>query len=116
MNYSWPGNVRELENIIESGMNFVDQNEEILDIEHIPRYIRDKLTKETKDVDSYSLSPYKNVTLREAIQDFEKKTIMAALENNNWHMTNAAEDLGILRQNLYHKMKSYSIQKPHNKN
>lgn len=116
MNYSWPGNVRELENIIESGMNFVDQNEEILDIEHIPRYIRDKLTKETKDVDSYSLSPYKNVTLREAIQDFEKKTIMAALENNNWHMTNAAEDLGILRQNLYHKMKSYSIEKPHNKN
>ncbi|MEL7563818.1 MAG: sigma 54-interacting transcriptional regulator [Dehalobacterium sp.] len=110
MNYSWPGNVRELEHIIESGMNFVGQNDETLHIDHIPQYFIDKIIKGQKTT-SRRLN-HKRVKLSMAVREYEKSLILEALENNDWNMTRAAEDLGILRQNLYHKMKGYNIEKP----
>lgn len=109
MNYFWPGNIRELENVIESGMNFVGLNDKVLDVAHIPRYIRDKLEKGKTKVSRQS-NQYNGLKLREAMQAFERGVILEALENNHWNRTRAAEDLGILRQNLYHKMKEYNIE------
>ncbi|MCR6544348.1 sigma 54-interacting transcriptional regulator [Dehalobacterium formicoaceticum] len=106
--YYWPGNVRELENIIESGMNFVEHQDDELDLEHLPMYFQERLLK-TKEISKYM--PGIQGTLRSNLQEFEKRLIYDALLRNSWNITRTAQELGILRQNLQHKIKVLNLQK-----
>lgn len=109
--YDWPGNVRELQNIVECGMNFVGVQDYCLDVTHFPhdtllKISRDKIKKD------YWRPSYSSMTLKEVLRTTEKNRILDALEQNRWNITHAAEELGILRQNLNKKMKEYDIRKP----
>ncbi|MEL7563307.1 MAG: sigma 54-interacting transcriptional regulator [Dehalobacterium sp.] len=112
--YSWPGNVRELENIIESSMNFVETNESILKIEHLPNYFRERILKEKE----YSTTAGENTplpeeshmgTLRESLMQYEKKIIEETLKKHNGHISKTADELGIWRQNLHYRIKRFGI-------
>lgn len=109
LEYNWPGNVRELESIIESAMNFVSRNDDILKIIHIPSYYRERLQQSKKPE---IINSHQRATLREALKSTERQVIINALQSNNWNVTKAAETLGILRQNLNHKMKEYNLSRP----
>ncbi len=106
--YYWPGNVRELENIIESAMNFVEHQEEELDMKHLPMYFQERLLK-TKGISKYI--PGIKGTLRSNLLEYEKSMILDALLRNNWNITRTAKELGILRQNLQHKIKTFNLKK-----
>lgn len=107
--YNWPGNVRELESIIESAMNFISRNDETLQMVHIPSYYRERLQRSSTPS---NLHPCNDLSLKETLRNTERQIIMEALQTNNWNITKAAEQLGILRQNLNHKMKEYNLPKP----
>jgi arginine utilization regulatory protein len=110
--YSWPGNVRELESIIESAMNFVSNNDDTLQMIHIPSYYRERLQQPRSSRSSINISIGNGLTLREKLKNTERHLILEALENNNWNITRAAKDLGIRRQNLHHKIKEFNLSKP----
>ncbi|MGI6679012.1 MAG: sigma-54 interaction domain-containing protein [Dehalobacterium sp.] len=102
-NYSWPGNVRELENLIECGMHFVAPTEEILQLNHFPDYIKEKLLggkeKEMEDLKTYD-------SLHSILLEVEKRVVRECLERNKGNVTRAARDLGISRQSLHYKIKN----------
>ncbi|MEL7565861.1 MAG: sigma 54-interacting transcriptional regulator [Dehalobacterium sp.] len=112
--YTWPGNVRELENIIESSMNLIESNETTLKIEHIPGYFRERIFNEeqrasTADNGAESSEISHISSLREALLQYEKKLIEESLKRHKGHITKAAQDLGIWRQNLHYRIKRFGI-------
>ncbi len=93
---SFPGNVRELRNIIERAVALCDA----------PWISPAELLLEDEGREDVSTS-----TLRESIEEAERKTILKALVENNHKINQAAAALGISRKNLWEKMKRYNIDK-----
>jgi two-component system response regulator AtoC len=50
-------------------------------------------------------------TLKQSIEDAERRAILAALAENDHKITQAATALGISRKNLWQKMKRYQLEK-----
>lgn len=95
LQYDYPGNVRELKNIIERLV--VLSSGGMIVKEDLPEHF-----VQSKDM-STSLKDYREQT--------EKIFIIKALEKNNYHMTQTAEDLGISRRQLFNKIEKYQIEK-----
>lgn len=52
-------------------------------------------------------------SLREAIADFEKAVLIAALKNWRWKKVKTSKSLGISLKTLGEKMRLYKLEKPH---
>lgn len=92
---SFPGNVRELKNMIERAVALCDgqwigSSDLMFEQEH----------HETGAT-----------TMKESIEEAERKAIYNALAENDGIINQAADDLGISRKNLWEKMKRYAIKK-----
>ncbi|NIM19805.1 MAG: response regulator [Candidatus Latescibacteria bacterium] len=102
LTYDWPGNVRELKNVIERAM-LLDAEDEIL-IEHLPPEIQGLASEERKEeASSAFLASFFPMTLREV----ERIQIQRTLEQTNGNKSRAASILGISRQTLREKLKSF---------
>jgi transcriptional regulator with PAS, ATPase and Fis domain len=97
--YPWPGNVRELANSIDRAVVFCDTRQ-ILP-EHLPENIRDEAKRNF-------LLTVRDTSLASA----EAALVLKVLEEKSWHLSQAAEALGIARGTLYSKMERYRIRKP----
>jgi transcriptional regulator with PAS, ATPase and Fis domain len=97
--YDWPGNIRELENVLESTINFINQDK-IIHVHNLPA----RITGNTQ-AGCYSLQQ----ELKEAIDVFEKKFIENALYHNRNNKFRTAEMLGISRTSLYEKLVKYVL-------
>jgi len=99
IDYSWPGNVRELKHCIEYMLNVSEH--EWLDIGDLPLFLKQA-----------PINPHRNkpeiLTLREHVEDCEKKLISKALSLTSGNVKKAASLLDIPRQTLQYKMKKYS--------
>jgi DNA-binding NtrC family response regulator len=107
--HDYPGNVRELENLIERSVvlssgeviNDVDLELDLPDevptlFEFVPQNVEE--LKETKRF------------LREkAVEPLEKAFALNALERNNWNVTRAAENTGMLRPNFQALMRKFGL-------
>lgn len=92
----FPGNVRELKNIIERAVVLCDG----------PWISASDLL--TLDSSTHDIS---TTTLRQSIEEAERKAINKALSENAGKINLAAGSLGISRKNLWEKMKRYGIEK-----
>jgi DNA-binding NtrC family response regulator len=104
--HTWPGNVRELQNAIERALTVCDQEE--IQPSHLPPAVLHSTaappptaapTSDTSTTDN----------LVEAVEQFERAMICAALEKCNWNKTRAATALGITRRILSYKMQNLGI-------
>jgi len=103
--YDWPGNVRELKNVIERAM-LLDAQDALL-VAHLPPEIRGGAPLDMPVVTRASAasvtSPFFPMTLR----DVERIQIERTLEQTNGNKSRAAAILGISRQTLREKLKSF---------
>lgn len=94
--YDWPGNIRELENIIERAINIIETDNKIQP-KHLPIDIIGKIDiEETK-------------SLRELMEEAEKKVLEDYLEFVGNNKSKAAKLLRISRTALYEKIDKYGI-------
>lgn len=98
--YDWPGNVRELQNAVQQYLTL--EKMEFLELSHEPM-------PKIKEFKAQSLLPGKSMTLTEQIQQVEKQIIQECLEQNKWHKTKTANQLGIDRRSLFRKIKALGL-------
>ncbi len=101
--YNWPGNIRELENIIERAINMTDS--ESIELQHLPAFMIANKQEEVHEIPSL-------ISLRTAVEDVEKTTILNSLKAVGFNKLKAAKILGISRTSLYEKMEKYHIETP----
>ena len=104
--YHWPGNVRELENAIERAVVLCKSRH--IAPEDLPASVMEGQTPGTTS--STGEIPYKPISLRDALEEPERRIIEAALKANNWNRQETAEVLQINRTTLYKKMKHFGLE------
>jgi len=109
--YPFPGNVRELENTIERAVVLVEGD--IISKEDLE--LAEGEEQEAPLGGGYvptsaeELKEMKRHVRGKAVENIEKAFVMSSLERNNWNVTRAAEETGILRPNFQGMMKRLGI-------
>jgi two-component system, NtrC family, nitrogen regulation response regulator NtrX len=97
--YAWPGNVRELRNLMERLVLMTPGAR--IRAEDLPEELRRGARRD--DV---------GTSLEEARRDFEREFLMARLQENGWNISRTAEAIGLARESLSRKMRSFQIRAP----
>jgi two-component system response regulator AtoC len=106
--YDWPGNVRELRNLMERGA--VLSNGSMVTDEFVRSIVplqgvetqAAPVFDEPGDVDP-------DLSLGEAVERFERRMILRALDDTNDNKAEAARRLGISERNLWYKLKKHGL-------
>lgn len=101
--YDYPGNVRELENIIMAAVSMAD-DEHVLDADAID--LGSEYKGSEPGIGGFAAS---SSTLSEYLAGIEETVIRRSLVTNEGNVSKTAKELGMLRQNLQHKMRKYGI-------
>jgi Nif-specific regulatory protein len=101
--YEWPGNVRQLENELERAVTLVEDKTFIK-----PSDLSEEVYKFIENTQTIQLLRRKT-TLKEAMDEVERKFIHDVLEECNWNQTQASRELGLSRQGLIKKLKRYNL-------
>ena len=102
--YPWPGNVRELRNVVERMLVLFGQHNTIL-ADHLPREFQ------PTHPEVPLVAVREDLTLSEAVGNFERQLVENALREANGVQTRAAEILGTTRRILKYRMEKLNIQR-----
>lgn len=102
--YDWPGNVRELENVIKR-FTILCENP-VVYFDDLPENMRE-CNRSIQPVEEVIIE--KELNLHEAVQNYEKRIILEALEKSNWVKSKAAKLLNINRTTLVAKIKKQNL-------
>lgn len=103
LNYNYPGNIRELENILEHAV--IVCREDIIQSQDLPEYLQSRQTMDRADVSE-------RISVAHNTKNNERKKILQALQDNDWHRQKTARALGIDRTTLWRKMRQFGIFTP----
>ncbi len=105
LRYAWPGNVRELENVIERVLVLSDHDP--IGLEDLPEQVRMGRAVEPSSIQQQVLQQRKSLT--DAVDEFEREIIQAALQHVDFNQTRAADLLGTTRRILKYRMDKLGI-------
>jgi DNA-binding NtrC family response regulator len=110
-NFSYPGNVRELENMIERAVVLAEGD--IIRNEDLELWDSTNTTSscmiERIPMNSEELKEMKRHIRDHAFESLESIFVRNALDRNDWNVTRAAEETGILRPNFQSMMKKLGV-------
>ncbi|MCG1029869.1 sigma 54-interacting transcriptional regulator [Virgibacillus halodenitrificans] len=104
--YNWPGNIRELENVIGRAMIYMDINEEVIQLEHLPGL--GVTTKVSNQSTVNDLTEAQSLQL--AVERYERSYIAKIFEKNNFNKTKTAKELKISIRSLYYKLEKHQLE------
>jgi len=107
IHYDWPGNVRELENTIERVVILLDGD--FITPQDLPEKFQN-LTRE--NIPQEIIIPDEGISLEEAVNEFERKLILQALQKTGWVKNKAARLLNLNRTTLIEKIKRQNLHPP----
>lgn len=108
--YRWPGNVRELRNVVERVSILCDS--ERIEARHLPPEIRQIPIQATAVSLPSTWAEFKNLKqqVREvAVQEMERRFLLAALQRSDGNVSKAAESVGMQRTNFHALMRKHGL-------
>jgi two-component system, NtrC family, response regulator HydG len=108
IHYPWYGNIRELENCLERA--FIVCHDAIIQPEHLPPEIE-------RRPNSTGLAPVSTHnaltgTSESSSEELDRNRVLEALERTDWNVAKSARILGIARNTLYQRIRSYKLPRP----
>ncbi|KIH81594.1 sigma-54-dependent Fis family transcriptional regulator [Pseudomonas batumici] len=97
--FEWPGNVRQMRTVLRTLAALCEDGR--IGLEDLPALIR----QARPGVVAVAVDEPSGTPLEEA----ERLTLLNALEQQRWHMTHTAEQLGVSRNTLYRKLRKHGI-------
>ena len=117
--HPFTGNVRELVNIIERAVVLTQSlliQPEDLEIDKQDEEFSELVLEEVP-ADAESLKEAKKQVREKAVEPIERAFLLNALEQNDWNVTRAAEEVGMLRPNFQAMLRKRGISiKEHSQN
>ena len=109
--HTWPGNIRELRNVIERAVLLAEGA--AVEPEHLPiDKMQGRAAAGRARTDSAAPAPAAAGTLRDEVDEVERRRILAALEEHAGNQTRAARQLGISRNTLAARLEQFGIPRP----
>lgn len=124
--YDWPGNVRELENVVERAMILGEGS--VIRVEDLPEEVRRAWAAQATGARAPGDASYRapggdnlpgeagggtalseGVSFKEAVEAYQRRLILEALEESGWVQARAAERLGMGRTTLNEIIKRLGI-------
>jgi len=107
--YSWPGNVRELKNLVERLVVMVESS--TIRVEHLPDHIVRPSSPPATNIPrtNAELKTMKQALREHMFDEIECAFVRAALRRNNWNVSRAARETGMLRPNFHALMRKHNI-------
>jgi two-component system, NtrC family, response regulator PilR len=106
--HPWPGNVRELKNVVERLVVTVDGA--TIREHHLPPDIGGARVQQVEAPrTNEELQAAKRRLQTEAGRDVERRFVLEALRRNDWNVSRAARETGILRPNFHALMRRHGI-------
>lgn len=107
--YPWPGNVRELKNVVERLV--VTTDEETIREAHLPEHVVQRAPERAPAVPrtNEELKAMKRVTHERLCGELERGFLLEALRRNQWNVSRAARETGMLRPNFHALMRRHGI-------
>ncbi len=106
--YDWPGNVRQLEHCIERAV-ILSREGETLDIRLPDEADTPRMGPQETQVADRDVLPPVGVTLQDALEQYEREMLIAALKESSGVQARAARRLGISRSNLNYRISRLGI-------
>ena len=97
LDFSWPGNVRQLRTVLRTLAALCEGGR--VGLIDLPALIRH----------AFHQAPISLQRGKQPLEDAERLALLATLEQQRWHMTLAAEQLGVSRNTLYRKLRKHGI-------
>ncbi|GLK92181.1 sigma-54-dependent Fis family transcriptional regulator [Pseudomonas turukhanskensis] len=97
LNHPWPGNVRQLRNVLRTLAALCDG--ERISLRDLPAEFR-------------QAPRVPALAAEQPLNAAERSTLLATLNQQHWHMSRTAEQLGISRNTLYRKLHKHGIERP----
>jgi anti-anti-sigma factor len=111
----WEGNTRQLENLIREILTHQPAAERI-GLEDLPAWVLDKLVEVLQLPPSAQVADTpppqalaQKMSLEEALNDYERQLVQAALQRNAGNRTRTAADLGITVRSIFNKIKKHGL-------
>jgi DNA-binding NtrC family response regulator len=101
--YPWPGNIRELQHVLEGAMVLSDG---VILPEHLPPAVQ----RGAKTAAAGDAAPVVTGSLDEALEEWERRAILDALQKAHGVQARAAKILGITERSLWYRVKKLKIQ------
>jgi DNA-binding NtrC family response regulator len=101
--YAWPGNVRELQHVLEGAMVLSDG---VISPEHLPPAVQ----RGAQARPAAETGPMLTGSLDEALEEWERRMILDALQQTQSIQARAAKILGVSERSLWYRIKKLGIQ------
>lgn len=111
LQYHWPGNTRELEHLIENLIIRTSETEQAIDVDHLPAYMKRKIFSEHTSKNNKQKEMNKN-PFKSIFTTSQEHYIQKTLDQTDWNISKAANNLGITRQSLQYHIKKHGLKKP----
>ncbi|WP_273821611.1 sigma-54-dependent Fis family transcriptional regulator [Pseudomonas asplenii] len=99
LGFAWPGNVRQLRTVLRTLVALCEDGR--IGVADLPAMIR-QARPLVEDVPAEPAGAH-------PLEDAERLALLHALEQQRWHMTNTAGQLGVSRNTLYRKLRKHGI-------
>jgi two-component system, NtrC family, response regulator PilR len=107
--YQWPGDVRELRDLVERMAG--TGNDETIREEHLPDYVLQMAPERAPTIPrtNQELKSMKRTLHDRLCGELERGFVLEALRRNNWNVSRAALETGLLRPNFHAMMRKHGI-------